>query len=83
MNENFFDLANQSLINSEYSKSSMRERADWLLRISQKIESHFEMFVQLERGDTGKCEDSTRDEVRAAIEIWRDAAALARTTRTE
>ena len=83
MHENFFDLANQCLTNSEYSKSSMRERADWLLRISQKIENHFEMFVQLERGDTGKCEDSTRDEVRAAIEIWRDAAALARTTKTE
>ena len=83
MNKDKIDSAHKSLINTEYSKSSMHDRATWLGRISEKIERNFEAFLALERGDTGKCEDSAREEVRAAIEIWSDAAALARTVRTE
>ncbi len=63
-----------------WSRISGKERAAILLRVADLIEKHTERLSILETLESGKPISQSRGEVGGAADLWRYAAALARTT---
>ena len=63
-----------------WSRISGKERAAILLRVADLIEENVERFALIETLETGKPIAQARGEVGGAADLWRYAAALARTS---
>jgi len=63
-----------------WSRISAKERAGVLLRVADLIEENVERFALMETLETGKPIAQARGEIAGAADLWRYAAALARTT---
>jgi acyl-CoA reductase-like NAD-dependent aldehyde dehydrogenase len=62
-----------------WSRLSAKARAAVLLRVADLIEAHVERFALIETLESGKPISQARGEVGGAADLWRYAAALART----
>jgi betaine-aldehyde dehydrogenase len=62
-----------------WSKLAAKARAAVLLRVADLIEAHVERFAVIETLESGKPISQARGEVAGAADLWRYAAALART----
>ncbi|MEO0484488.1 MAG: aldehyde dehydrogenase family protein [Pseudomonadota bacterium] len=63
-----------------WSRISGKARATVLLKVADLIEQHTERFALLETLESGKPISQSRGEVGGAADLWRYAAALARTS---
>jgi acyl-CoA reductase-like NAD-dependent aldehyde dehydrogenase len=62
-----------------WSRLAAKARAAVLLRVADLIEAHVERFAVIETLESGKPISQSRGEVAGAADLWRYAAALART----
>lgn len=62
-----------------WSRLAAKARAAVLLRVADLIEAHVERFAVIETLESGKPISQARGEVAGAADLWRYAAALART----
>ena len=62
-----------------WSRCAARERAAVLLRVADLIEANVERFALIETLESGKPITQSRGEIAGAADLWRYAAALART----
>lgn len=62
-----------------WSRLAAKDRAAVLLRVADLIEAHVERFAVIETLESGKPISQSRGEVAGAADLWRYAAALART----
>ena len=75
--------ARNAFDNGTWSKSSGGDRAGFLLSVADLIDRERERIARLEVLESGKPISQARDEIAGAADIWRYAAALARTVSGE
>ncbi|MEZ5772311.1 MAG: aldehyde dehydrogenase family protein [Defluviimonas denitrificans] len=72
--------ARHAFDDGRWSRISGKDRATVLLRVADLIEENVERFALIETLETGKPITQARGEVGGAADLWRYAAALARTS---
>ncbi|MFN3362903.1 MAG: aldehyde dehydrogenase family protein [Allorhizobium sp.] len=71
--------ARRTFDNGEWSRATGKQRSSFLLKMADLIEANVERMALLETLESGKPISQARGEVSGAADLWRYAAALART----
>jgi betaine-aldehyde dehydrogenase len=71
--------ARRAFDDGRWSRISGKARAAVLLKVADLIEAHVEPFARIETLESGKPISQSRGEIGGAADLWRYAAALART----
>lgn len=71
--------ARRAFDNGKWSRATGKERSTLLLKVADLIEANVERMALLETLESGKPISQARGEVAGAADLWRYAAALART----
>lgn len=72
--------ARMAFDDGRWSQRPAKARAAVLLKVADLIEAHIEQFALIETLESGKPISQSRGEIGGAADLWRYAAALARTT---
>ena len=71
--------AREAFDDGRWSRRAAKDRASVLLRVADLIETQVERFALIETLESGKPISQSRGEIAGAADLWRYAAALART----